>query len=202
MIKQVLLTIGLFSILKVHGTQDLEGCNVGTTHENSDMRRLSLKTLEYNTPKKEEVIRLKFYFNGRSPAISISENGSQIVFGYNHKDSKQFGIYLTHEDWMSAENACHLETTDNAFSNQEYTELDMALQKGEKFAFRWECFYYAISDGRFFVIVYGKKGFAVSCDTKQSFSMESTILIGYAGNKGVHNFFYDCPMRHNRCKAF
>lgn len=53
-----------------------------------------------------------------------------------------------------------------------------------------------ILDGRFFVIVYGKKGFAVSCQTQLSFSPGSKLLIGYAGNKGVHNFFYDCPMRN------
>ncbi|KAL5276977.1 hypothetical protein ACFFRR_002279 [Megaselia abdita] len=186
--KQVLFVIGLLSvsIVNIHGSQDLEGCNVGTTHDDSNMRTFFFKNFENNSPKKEELLRLKLYFNGKAPAVSIAENEKQLVFGYNHKNPNQFGIYLTHEDWMSAENPCHSEMVKDTFSQEEYTEVDVVLQK----------------DGRFFVIVYGNKGFAVSCQTNIIFSPESKILIGYAGNKGLHKFFYDCPMRNIQWKRF
>lgn len=130
-LQQVFLIIGLLFISNVYGTQDLEGCNVGTTHENSDMRTFSLKDFEYNSPKKAELLRLKLYFNGKSPAVSISESEKQLVFGYNHKNPNQFGIYLTHEGWMNAENACNSKVVIDTFSKDEYTEVDVALQKGK-----------------------------------------------------------------------
>lgn len=128
--------VGLLFSDSVHGSKgkDVEGCSIGTTHENANMRTFYLKDLENNAPKKNELFRLKWYFNGKSPAISVAEGEKQLVFGHNHKNADHFGIFLTHEDWMSAENACYTEVAKNIFSLDSYTEIDASLELGGFFS--------------------------------------------------------------------
>lgn len=123
---------GLMFSIFVHGKKEenLEGCHISTTHEDSSMTTFYLKAFDHNEPKQNELFRLKWYFNGISPAISIAEDEQQLVFGYNHKDADHFGIYLTHEDWMNAENACHSDLTKKVFREGADTEIDTFLEKG------------------------------------------------------------------------
>lgn len=120
---------------QVYGLLDVQGCDVGTTYENSTLREFVMNQFTKNVPKQDELLRTKLYFNAKSPAISIAEKDKQLVFGYNHKTPGEFGIFMTHEDWMDATNPCHAKLKKDVFSEDFYTELDVVLKKGFKFLF-------------------------------------------------------------------
>lgn len=116
--------------------QRFKGCRFDRFEEYPCLNRYELVDFANNEPRSFENLRLKMYFSDRRPIICLHNDVNQLTFGF-YNNSKTFGIFKSHKDWMTGQTPCTIKEDVTVFSEDFYTEVDLTLTKGG-FSFYYE----------------------------------------------------------------
>lgn len=111
------------------GPEILEGCNEVPNRNLSKFDRFSINDFEFNNAKPKEVFRLRMVFKGYKPAIGISYDETDFMFGpYNNT----FALYKLDSDNTNdfVIEPLVLRGDGMAFNLSKYTPIDVVLTKG------------------------------------------------------------------------
>lgn len=130
----------LIFLLTLTDASRYERCSVG-----GKLKELNLGELENNSPKRNELIRTKLYFDASGSYIKISNSSNQIVFGEilskniipsnfysqildNWHGNKIFKVFKSQSDYASQINQCSTKEIVPAFYEKTFVEFEMILE--------------------------------------------------------------------------
>lgn len=111
---------------------EIEGCNEIPNKDPKRLDKLSVADFEFNNAKPLEVFRLRMVFRGDQPAIGISYNKTEFVFG-SYNDS--YTIYTKFEDFFNQTNPTVIRGKSTAFSINQYAPMILTTLNGKRKAF-------------------------------------------------------------------
>lgn len=116
------------AVCSAKGPEVIEGCNEVPTRDPKRLDRFNVTDFEHNNAKFLEVFRLKMVFKGEKPAIGISFNDSNVMFG---PYKVFFGVFDTFESFSNETKPSSTRGSKRAFSSEMYTKMEVILTRGE-----------------------------------------------------------------------
>lgn len=135
----VILSIcAIFGVNCIEGSLTLkstEGCSL--LPKEISLYSADLNSFTNNSPKKNEVFRIKLYFIGKSPMIRFISNRNlqnTPIFAFRN-DFTEYALFNNLSDWMNHRNSIEIQQNVSSFSSEKLTEIDSYLRKGKKIYF-------------------------------------------------------------------
>lgn len=123
-----MVVLVLSVVCSARGPDVIEGCNEVPTRDPKRFDRFNVTDFEHNNAKFLEVFRLKMVFKGEKPAIGISFNDTNVIFG---PYKVFFGIFDTFDNFSNETKPCSKRGSQRAFSNDMYTKMEAILTRGK-----------------------------------------------------------------------